>query len=139
MTDIRAASPESQEPSAATIIGQFDSDPSSNIEQKRDTYKEQYDRSLTEIELKDLHWVVQERPNILKYFKWLLGAQNAVVFGLVLLALGMGELSQLQIVFSVLVAATLTETAFAVRIMVTFLFQKITYENRFDGKRGGKK
>lgn len=130
---------ETEESSAATIIGQFSNDPSSKIEAKLENYKEQYDRSLTEIELKDLNWIIKERPRILSYFKWLLGIQNGLVFFLVFLALCLGALKDLQLVFSVLVAATLTETAFAVRFMVKFLFQKITYENRFDGGGRNKK
>lgn len=136
MPERDTASQEPSEPqeSAATIIGQFSNDPNSKLDKKLEDYKEQYDRSLTQIEVKDLQWIITERPRILKYFKWLLGSQNLFVFALVFIALLTGKLSELQIVFSVLVAATLTETAFAVRFMVKFLFQKITYENRFDGR-----
>jgi hypothetical protein len=67
---------------------------------------------------------------------WLLVCQNIVVFSLVIGALIFGKMKDLQLVFSVLVGATLAETSSMVFFMVRWLFSDIKYDRKSinDGK-----
>jgi len=123
-----------QVPTASDVISNFNAIPQQTLPQKLESYKQKYDETLTELELKDIEWVIEERPKVLAYFKRLLVCQNVVVFALVSISLMWGNLKDLQLVFAVLVAATLTETAVTIKFMVEFLFTKITYKNRFMAK-----
>lgn len=80
-----------------------------------------------QLQHEDYQWKVGSRKwsSVILFF--LLLFQNFVVFGLVAYALLKGKLDQLQIIFGVLVPATLGETVLMVKIIVEWLFSDINY------------
>lgn len=62
------------------------------------------------------------------FFAALLIYQNYMVFGLVINSMVMGSLKDLQLIFSILVAATLLETYKISDIMVKWVFKDIDYK-----------
>lgn len=84
---------------------------------------------LSEIQIEDITWKVRAR----KQFGWamlvLLAAQNIIVFGVLIYALVIGRLEELQIIFGIIIPATLGETAYMVKIIIEWLFRDIDYSN----------
>lgn len=80
-----------------------------------------------DLKLEDFTWKIKAR----KTYGWilvvLLFAQNIVVFSLVIGALLFDKMQDLQIVFGVLVTATLGETAYMVKVIIEWLFKDINY------------
>jgi hypothetical protein len=81
------------------------------------------------IRLSDVNW----RVNTRKMFAWcllvLLFLQNLAVFGITFTAYFQNRLQDLSLIFSVLVSATLVETAFSIKIIVEWLFKDIDYSS----------
>lgn len=63
------------------------------------------------------------------FFAILLAGQNIAVFTIIIAALQKGEVKDLQLIFSALVAATLTETYFITKIIINFIFSTIDYSS----------
>lgn len=63
------------------------------------------------------------------FFAILLAGQNIAVFTIIISALQKGEVKDLQLIFSALVAATLTETYFITKIIINFIFSTIDYSS----------
>lgn len=97
-----------------------------------DDYKDylKHNKNLIQMEEEDLGWIIKQRGPAKTFFFVLLIAQNFLVFLLVFIALFWGRLQDLQLVFSVLIGATLAETAAIVRFIVQFLFTSIDYKQR---------
>lgn len=81
----------------------------------------------TDLQLEDYTWRVKSRKNYARILIGLLLAQNSIVFGLVGYALIMGTIQDLQLIFGVLISATLVETAYMVRVIVVWMFKEINY------------
>ena len=64
-------------------------------------------------------------------FILLLFVQNVIVFYVVYESLILNRLASLQLIFSTLIAATLTETYFVIKIIVNYMFrdEDYTYKN----------
>jgi hypothetical protein len=80
-----------------------------------------------EIRQKDYDWKLTARKTYGKILLILLILQNIAVFGLVFWAFISGKMKDLQLIFSILVPATLGETAFMVKTIVEWLFKDINY------------
>jgi hypothetical protein len=80
-----------------------------------------------DIQKDDYTWKVNAR----KRYGWILMAllicQNIFVFGFLVAALMINKLGELQIIFSVIVPATLGETAYMVKVIIQWLFKDINY------------
>jgi hypothetical protein len=121
------------QPSSNTIESQFTYEPgvSSKIESERlepeDDVFISTSEEFVDLQLEDFTWKIRAR----KSYGWvlisLLIAQNLVVFSMVGVALLLGEIEDLQLIFAVLVSATLGETAFMVKVIVEWLFKDINY------------
>lgn len=70
---------------------------------------------------------IKLRRVVAYYLIGLLIGQNLLVIGLVYYALHLGQLQNLQTIFSVLTTATLIETGFSIKNIVEFLFKEIPY------------
>lgn len=81
------------------------------------------------VRYEDILWRVVARKKVGWTLIWLLIIQNLVVFGLVAWAFYTGQLQDLQIIFGVLIPATLGETAYMVKTIVSWLFTDIEYPN----------
>ncbi len=81
----------------------------------------------SDLQLEDYTWKVIARKNYGKILVALLILQNIAVFGMVIYALVYEKIGDLQIVFGVLIAATLTETAYMVKVIVEWMFKDINY------------
>jgi hypothetical protein len=86
-----------------------------------------FDNSLLETRLKDINWRVKTRANFGFAMLGLLFLQNAIVFGLVITAYFRNNLKELEIIFGILVPSTLLETAYAIKIIIEWLFKDIDY------------
>jgi hypothetical protein len=82
---------------------------------------------LYKIQRKDYEWKVAARKIYGRILIALLILQNIAVFTLVFWAFISGKLGDLQTVFSILVPATLGETAFMVKTIIEWLFKDINY------------
>lgn len=82
------------------------------------------------MELKDVNQQILMRPFVAGFFALLLATQNILVFKIVWWALQNGQLDKLQLVFSVLVSATLLETYKVSQIIVKSLFKPIDYKDK---------
>jgi hypothetical protein len=121
------------QPSSNTIESQFTYEPgvSSKMESERlepeDDVFISTSEEFVDLQLEDFTWKIRAR----KSYGWvlisLLIAQNLVVFSMVGVALLLGEIEDLQLIFAVLVSATLGETAFMVKVIVEWLFKDINY------------
>jgi hypothetical protein len=80
----------------------------------------------------ELKWRVYARKRYGRAFFVILLLQNAFVIWLVYSAYIDNRLEQLSLILGVLVAATLTETYFIFRIIVTQLFKEIRYKDYID-------
>ena len=83
-----------------------------------------------ELRLKDITWKLTNRGSLKIFLMCLLVFQNFIVFGLVTIALILGKMKDLQLVFSVLIGATLAETSSMVFFMVRWLFSDIKYDKQ---------
>ncbi len=63
------------------------------------------------------------------FFALLLAGQNIAVFTVIIISLQKGTVKDLQLIFSALVAATLTETYFITKIIINFIFSTIDYSS----------
>lgn len=80
-----------------------------------------------DLQLEDYSWKIRSRKSYGKVLVGLLIAQNMIVFSLVSYALAAGKMQDLQIIFGVLISATLGETAFMVKVIIEWLFKDINY------------
>lgn len=83
---------------------------------------------LESLQLNDINNRIRNREKLKDFLIKLLIGQNIAVFGLVLLALLTDQMNSLQLVFSVLIGATLAETSSMVFFMVKWLFSDIEYK-----------
>lgn len=90
---------------------------------KSETY-----RFLLRLRVEDTEWRVWFRKRLGWILIGLLIIQNVVVFSIIIFALIFGKVADLEIVFGCLIAATLGETAYVVKIIVEWLFRDINYE-----------
>ena len=88
-----------------------------------------YNSSLDKIVLKDHDWRVRARSVYGDAFMVLLFVQNAIVFGIIVLAFFMGELKDLSLILGIVLTGTLGETYFVIRVIVQWIFSNINYEN----------
>lgn len=84
-------------------------------------------RTLDEIREEDFGNRIKMRNSISSKLFFLLLGQNLIVFAIVFFSLIKGEVKDLQLIFSVLITTTLGETAFAIHVIVKFLFKEIDY------------
>ena len=96
-------------------------------EQSADESSSTFQDFLDEARLRDIDARYITRVALTVLFMLLLFAQNVVVFYFVYLALTLNRLSALQLIFSTLIAATLTETYFVIKIIVNYMFQTEDY------------
>ncbi|MFW5702730.1 MAG: hypothetical protein ACOCXP_02065 [Candidatus Dojkabacteria bacterium] len=82
-----------------------------------------------DLQVEDYTWKIRSRKIYARVLTILLISQNILVFGLVVLAMINDQLQELQAIFAVLVAATLGETAFMVKVIIEWLFKDINYPN----------
>ncbi|MEO6728888.1 MAG: hypothetical protein ABIM99_03115 [Candidatus Dojkabacteria bacterium] len=80
-----------------------------------------------EIQKQDYSWKVGARKPYGLALMFLLFLQNFLVFGILIWALATNKLSELQIIFSVIIPATLVETAYMVKVIIEWLFKDINY------------
>lgn len=80
------------------------------------------------LKLQDIAWRLDNREKFRKYLMRLLVGQNIATFALVTVALYFDKLQHLQPVFSVLIGATLAETASMIFFIIKWLFSEIPYE-----------
>ena len=83
---------------------------------------------LAQARLKDIRIKLIIRIVLTIFFVILLLGQNLAVFLLVFMALKMKMLYDLQLIFSVLIPATLTETYWTTNIIVEWMCKKIDYK-----------
>ena len=81
------------------------------------------------IEVKDKNQLIVLRPIFAGAVYVLLLAQNIAIFFIVLKALDANVLNNLQLVFSTLVAGTLTQSYLILRLIAEKVFGEITYDN----------
>ncbi|MFS8131161.1 MAG: hypothetical protein ACMG57_04235 [Candidatus Dojkabacteria bacterium] len=80
-----------------------------------------------EIQKKDYSWKVDARKPYGYALMVLLFLQNFLVFGILIWALAVNKLAELQVIFSVIIPATLVETAYMVKVIIEWLFKDINY------------
>lgn len=80
-----------------------------------------------DIQKEDYSWKVTARKKYGWVLMILLICQNIFVFGFLILALLSNKLTELQIIFSVIIPATLGETAYMVKVIIQWLFKDINY------------
>ncbi len=80
-----------------------------------------------EIQREDYSWKVKARKFYGRLLMSLLFIQNFFVFALIVLALFTDKLKDLQLIFSIIIPATLVETAFMVRVIIQWMFKDIEY------------
>lgn len=80
-----------------------------------------------EIQKKDYSWKVDARKPYGALLMILLFLQNFLVFGILIWALAVNKLAELQVIFSVIIPATLVETAYMVKVIIEWLFKDINY------------
>lgn len=80
-----------------------------------------------DLQLEDYSWKIRSRKSYGRVLVGLLIAQNIIVFSLVAGALATGRMQDLQLVFGVLITATLGETAYMVKVIIEWLFKDINY------------
>ncbi|MEP7104134.1 MAG: hypothetical protein ABI721_05510 [Candidatus Dojkabacteria bacterium] len=80
-----------------------------------------------EIQKKDYSWKVDARKPYGLALVILLFIQNALVFAILIIALFTDKLAALQVIFSVIIPATLVETAYMVKVIIEWLFKDINY------------
>lgn len=78
---------------------------------------------------KDFKWRIKNRKSLTCALLNLLFIQNILIFGLLFYSAFRGQLKDLELLFSIIVPATLGETAFMVQIIVKFLFSEINYRD----------
>lgn len=83
-----------------------------------------------EIQKKDYAWKVDARKPYGFALMILLFLQNFLVFGILIWALSADKLAQLQVIFSVIIPATLVETAYMVKVIIEWLFKDINYPRK---------
>lgn len=88
------------------------------------------DLELLELEKEDLAWKLKARMWYSLAFSLLLLMQNIFAFGLVFWAFRAGRIGDLAIILSALLVGTLAETAYIVRIMITWIFSNSQYQTR---------
>ncbi len=81
----------------------------------------------SDLQREDITWKVTARKRYGFAMVVLLFLQNFVVFTILLYALFTGQLPELQVIFGIIVPATLGETAFMVKIIIEWLFRDIDY------------
>jgi hypothetical protein len=87
-------------------------------------------RGYSTLQMDDIRQQLDWRPKVLRFTAWGLVIQNILVFGLVTAGLFTHRLGDLKLVFSVLVGATLLQTAYIAKVMVQFLFSDIDYHDK---------
>lgn len=89
--------------------------------------KESFEYSVLETQVKDISWRVKSRSRFGYAMLFLLFLQNIAVYGLVIAAYVRGDLKDLEIIFGILIPATLVETAFSIKVIIEWLFRDIDY------------
>lgn len=109
-------------------VATFQNAEPSNISSEINERYKQHIARLIENEAKDIDWKLSARQWFSRIALLFLVVQNALVFFLVYKAFNANRLAELQVIFSVLVSATLLETIGVVKIMVEFIFKDIKYK-----------
>lgn len=120
------------EPPLPEALAGYDPVPREDFEERLLDYQAaatEHDILLARLEILDLQWKLRQRPKVKSFFFRMLVLQNLGVFGLVLWELKWGDIGAFQPLFSVLVGATLVETAAIVKYIVEFLFSVSDYKN----------
>jgi hypothetical protein len=91
---------------------------------------ESWRAALRGTEINDHQQKLKARPYIAWGVGLLLVFQNAAIFYIVVLALRSGALEDLQLVFSTLIAGTLTQSYFLLRLITEKVFGDIDYHNK---------
>jgi hypothetical protein len=81
------------------------------------------------IEVKDKNQLIWLRPIFAGAVYLLLLAQNVAIFMIVIKALDANVLNNLQLIFSTLVAGTLTQSYLILRLIAEKVFGEIVYDN----------
>lgn len=85
---------------------------------------------LHDYELRDVNQQITMRPIVAMFFGMLLFVQTTLIFALVAWSLKYDKLAQLQLVFSVLIAGSLTQTYKVSQLIVNKLFTQIDYKDK---------
>lgn len=97
------------------------------VELKRQSFQ----TSILDSQLRDITWKIKTRARFGYSLLGLLFVQNVIAFGLVITAYIQGNLPDLEVIFGILIPATLLETAYSIKIIVEWLFKDINYtENK---------
>lgn len=80
-----------------------------------------------EIQKEDYSWKVKARKPYGLALMILLFLQNFLVFSILIWALYADKLRELQYIFSIIIPATLVETAYMVKVIIEWLFKDINY------------
>jgi hypothetical protein len=105
-------------------------DASSFLAEQYKTVKIESDNLEKELARKDGYQKLSLRIPVASFFGWLLVVQHVFVYSIVIGALTMGSLQDLQLIFTALLTGTIGETMFIIHIIVNWLF---------DGRRRKKK
>lgn len=86
--------------------------------------------ALHDMELLDVRQQIKMRPYVAAFFAFLLIAQSVAIFFLLYWSLKNGQMAQLQLVLSVLIAGTLTQSYKISQLIVNKLFEPIDYADK---------
>jgi hypothetical protein len=89
--------------------------------------REKISNEIPQERLKDLRFKNKAKKSLSTFVSVLLVLQNITVFGLVIVALLTNKLSQLELVFSVLIGATLAETSYLMKVIFQYVFSASDY------------
>lgn len=101
-------------------------------ELEKDAKKNEHNhyQKLRTLREQDIEWRIDRRPYYGVAMLLLLIVQNLVVFGLVVWAFACNKLAEVGYILSIILAATLIETAITVRIIIQWLFSNIDYSTK---------
>jgi hypothetical protein len=91
-------------------------------------YKD-YQIQKNKLEISDITWKNKARKNFGITFTIILIVQNLFVICLVMLSFSLGKISEASTVLSVVIPATLLETAYIIKIMIAWIFSNTDYFN----------
>lgn len=89
----------------------------------------EFNRNQRNLEIEDKTFQIKTRKHLKRYFLILLAIQNFAVFLLVYIAYFQDELSDLSLIFGVIVSGTVTETIVVLKIIVQEIFKDIKYKD----------
>jgi hypothetical protein len=124
-----------QASSDSDILAEAANFPDKKIERPYATTVKRWRAGLRATEIDDHRQKLRARPIIAWGVGALLLVQNVAIWYLVKWALWGHELGALQLIFSTLIAGTLTQSYFLLRLIVRQIFGKIDYHNE-DDKNG---